>query len=166
MNYHVRRSSHKFSAKSITKTSAKQRKSQLAKMANQAARETVNDETKMNGGEEFPSGNNELCPSLTKTSDDPIEQQAGSSASASEKKCANCHKAESDPEKPLKPCSKCQSVNYCSRDCQKLGWKQHKKTCATAAQIYAQTANLKMAAPSVPKKDGHRGGLQKWQFDT
>jgi hypothetical protein len=33
-------------------------------MADQAAHETVNDETKMNGGEEFAAGNFELCSSL------------------------------------------------------------------------------------------------------
>ena len=96
------------------------------------------------------------------------QAEAESSALASTKKCAHCNTPESDPEKkPLKPCPKCQAVRYCSRDCQKSGWKQHKKTCASAAQIYAQTADLKPAsAPRVPKKDAHRGGLQKWQFDT
>lgn len=83
------------------------------------------------------------------------------------KKCASCNTLATDPEKALKPCAKCQSVHYCSRDCQKKDWKLHKKMCATAAQIYAQNANLKPAsAPRVPKKKGHRGGLQKWQFDT
>jgi sulfatase maturation enzyme AslB (radical SAM superfamily) len=92
---------------------------------------------------------------------------AGPSTSASTKKCASCSKVESDPEKPLKPCSKCQSVLYCSRDCQKADFKKHKKTCALSAQIYAQTADLKPTPPPrAPKKDAHRGGLQKWQFDT
>jgi hypothetical protein len=103
-------------------------------------------------------------------SNDSTEHQAEaeSSALASTKKCAHCSTPEYDPEKkPFKPCPKCQTVRYCSRDCQKSGWKQHKKTCASAAQIYAQTADLKPAsAPRVPKKDAHRGGLQKWQFDT
>jgi len=91
----------------------------------------------------------------------------GSSSDPSPRKCAHCSKAESDPEvRPLKPCPKCHTTLYCSRDCQKAAFKQHKKTCALDAQEYAKTANLKMAAPSAPKKDGHRGGLQKWQFDT
>ncbi|KAE8440743.1 hypothetical protein EG329_006622 [Mollisiaceae sp. DMI_Dod_QoI] len=95
------------------------------------------------------------------------QTEASSSSTILTKKCANCGTSETDPEKPLKPCSKCQTVRYCSRDCQKKDWKVHKKTCASDAQIYAQTADLKPAsAPRVPKKESHRGGLQKWQFDT
>jgi hypothetical protein len=92
--------------------------------------------------------------------------EASSSTSQPTNKCASCNALEADPEKPLKPCAKCQTVRYCSRDCQKKDFKVHKKICAAAAQIYAQNANLKPAAPRVPKKEGHRGGLQKWQFDT
>lgn len=95
------------------------------------------------------------------------QNQNPSSANTPVTICASCKTPESDPSKPLKPCTKCQSVSYCSRDCQKNDWKVHKKTCAKAAQIYAQTADLKPAPPPrVPKKEGHRGGLQKWQFDT
>ncbi|CAL3969907.1 unnamed protein product [Diplocarpon coronariae] len=79
--------------------------------------------------------------------------------------CTACSKRSSE-DKPLKPCTKCQSVKYCSRDCQKADFKKHKKECAKAAQIYAQNADIKMAAPSRAPKDGFRGGLQKWQFDT
>lgn len=82
------------------------------------------------------------------------------------KQCTNCKKSESDPEQPLKPCNKCHSVQYCDRDCQKADFKQHKKECAKEAQIYARNANVNMATSSRPPKDGHRGGLQKWQFDT
>jgi hypothetical protein len=83
--------------------------------------------------------------------------------------CAACSKPETEPEKPLrllKPCSKCQSVSYCSRECQKADFKKHKKVCAAAAQEWAKNTDLKIASgPRVPK-EGHRGGLQKWQFDT
>ncbi|KAH8767719.1 hypothetical protein BGZ57DRAFT_923204 [Hyaloscypha finlandica] len=100
------------------------------------------------------------------TSGPESQTEASSSSSAPISKCASCSALETDPEKPLKPCAKCQTVRYCSRDCQKKDWKLHKKICASAAQIYAQNANLKPAAPRAPKKEGHRGGLQKWQFDT
>lgn len=33
-------------------------------------------------------------------------------------------------EKPEKKCSKCKAVQYCDRECQRLHWFMHKKTCA------------------------------------
>lgn len=33
-------------------------------------------------------------------------------------------------EKPAKKCSKCKSVQYCDRECQRLHWFMHKKSCA------------------------------------
>lgn len=32
-------------------------------------------------------------------------------------------------EKPEKKCSKCKAVQYCDRECQRLHWFAHKKTC-------------------------------------
>ena len=66
----------------------------------------------------------------------------------------------------LRPCIVCKSVLYCSRDCKKAHAKQHKKVCARLAQEYAKTADIKMAPRAPPKAETHRGGLQKWQFDT
>lgn len=81
--------------------------------------------------------------------------------------CSTCNATSPDPEtKPLKPCSKCKSVSYCSKECQKTDFKKHKKDCAGLAQVYAQTADLKPAPRPKAPKDGFRGGLQKWQFDT
>jgi len=83
--------------------------------------------------------------------------------------CAKCSKPESssDSDNPsLKPCISCKSVLYCSRDCKKADTKTHKKVCASLAQEYMKTADVKMASKSAPSKEGHRGGLQKWQFDT
>ncbi|XRB20533.1 hypothetical protein RI054_24g103820 [Pseudoscourfieldia marina] len=56
--------------------------------------------------------------------------------------CANCGKG---PHYDMKRCSKCQSVSYCSRECQLAHWKgkgpgssgkgvAHKKECASLAQ--------------------------------
>jgi len=40
--------------------------------------------------------------------------------------CAYCGK----PGRALKRCSVCKQVWYCGAECQKAGWKKHKKTCA------------------------------------
>ncbi|CAK4034945.1 HIT MYND zinc finger [Lecanosticta acicola] len=86
------------------------------------------------------------------------------------KSCAHCNKQEESPDPEanpgLKPCIMCKSVLYCSRDCKKADTKKHKKVCASLAQEYARTHEVKMASRAPPKADTHRGGLQKWQFDT
>ncbi len=38
--------------------------------------------------------------------------------------CASCHK-----QGPKKLCSRCESVRYCSRECQKAHWPEHKPNC-------------------------------------
>jgi len=110
--------------------------------------------------------NVKLSRDLTHSTENLSSPSGSNSETTPTKKCDNCSKHESDPEKPLKACSKCQSAHYCSRECQKADFKKHKKVCAEKAQIYAMGADLKMSAPRAPKKEGHRGGLQKWQFDT
>lgn len=39
--------------------------------------------------------------------------------------CSTCGE-----EGPDKKCSKCKQVQYCDRECQRLHWFMHKKTCA------------------------------------
>ena len=58
-------------------------------------------------------------------------------------KCGSCDKTEADVGHPLKLCAKCRSAQYCSRECQKDDWKQHKKVCA----INAAAASLQEAIP-------------------
>jgi hypothetical protein len=93
---------------------------------------------------------------------------ASSPSQPTTKTCAHCSAPEpaAEAEKPLKDCIKCHSVSYCGRDCQKADMKKHKKVCAAAAQIYAQTANVRPVTSRAPPRDAFRGGLQKWQFDT
>jgi hypothetical protein len=57
-------------------------------------------------------------------------------------------------------------VYYCSRECTKAHYKIHKKECAKLAQEYSKTAVFKPAVRSSAPKEGFKGGLQKWQFDT
>jgi splicing suppressor protein 51 len=52
--------------------------------------------------------------------------------------CAACNKTADDSGIKLKRCAKCQTTEYCSRDCQKNDWKAHKKICASnASAIFA-----------------------------
>jgi len=45
------------------------------------------------------------------------------------RRCAGCNAEEEGSDKKFKPCAKCRTVLYCSKDCQKKNWKQHKKVC-------------------------------------
>ena len=42
--------------------------------------------------------------------------------------CLKCGKEE-EPGAKFKKCGKCEDVCYCSRECQKAHWKEHKKEC-------------------------------------
>ena len=119
------------------------------KMATSNPRETPLNETRSNETVDLPEGLTD--PSATNGS-------SSSSPDTALPQCTQCKKPEVDLEKPFKPCSKCQTEKYCSRDCQKLAWKLHKKVCGEKAQAYAASANLKMDAPRVVKKEGFRGG--------
>lgn len=52
-------------------------------------------------------------------------------AESKEKCCQVCGKTGAGPngDKPLKKCSKCQQVFYCSVECQKKDWPTHKLVC-------------------------------------
>lgn len=49
--------------------------------------------------------------------------------------CSTC-----GDEKPDKKCSKCRQVQYCDRECQRLGWPVHKKECARLSSTPAPVA--------------------------
>merc|ERR1712166_1503146 len=50
-------------------------------------------------------------------------------------------------------CSRCQSVSYCSRKCQKKSWKLHKKICVPAAASVSQTVSTIQDAIQQQRKD-------------
>ncbi|KAL8776646.1 MAG: hypothetical protein Q9194_003025 [Teloschistes cf. exilis] len=51
-----------------------------------------------------------------------------------EPSCDNCGKI----SKELKPCGGCGKVRYCGKDCQKAGWKEHKRVCGKRkVDVYA-----------------------------
>jgi hypothetical protein len=51
--------------------------------------------------------------------------------------CAICQKSGSGPnaDQPLKACSRCHSVSYCSVECQRQDWKTHKPLCLDADTV-------------------------------
>jgi hypothetical protein len=42
--------------------------------------------------------------------------------------CTACGKVVFDP-KALKKCARCRVARYCNHECQKINWKEHRKTC-------------------------------------
>lgn len=63
-----------------------------------------------------------------------------STASNTPEQCASCAKT-AGPGVNLKRCAKCLTTQYCSRDCQKADWKQHKKSCAQNASTRDTTGS-------------------------
>lgn len=51
--------------------------------------------------------------------------------------CTVCKKPQSELPNALKSCAKCQTQQYCSRECQKADWSRHKKECASEASTQA-----------------------------
>ncbi|KAJ7234539.1 hypothetical protein C8J57DRAFT_1380169 [Mycena rebaudengoi] len=46
--------------------------------------------------------------------------------------CCGCGQREGDLGQPLRYCSKCQIASYCSKECQKSDWPEHKPICGAA----------------------------------
>mmetsp|Transcript_2239 Transcript_2239/g.3017 ORF Transcript_2239/g.3017 Transcript_2239/m.3017 type:complete len:952 (-) Transcript_2239:232-3087(-) len=89
-----------------------------------------------------------------------------------EPSCDVCGKTSADTGKPLMKCTKCQKigvlVRYCSRDCQKAAWKEHKKVCGkekTAPTVAApkpaqvDISRAKELAKSAPEDESKRQQL-------
>jgi hypothetical protein len=46
-----------------------------------------------------------------------------------QKKCFKCGAATTKTGTPLLKCNACKTARYCSSDCQKLDWRQHRPIC-------------------------------------
>ena len=63
-------------------------------------------------------------------------RRCGQRAGICDINCLNCGRKEESGEK-FKKCGKCEDVCYCSRECQKARWKEHKKTCKPQGMVAA-----------------------------
>lgn len=59
--------------------------------------------------------------------------------------CSTCGE-----EKPDKKCSKCKEVQYCDRECQRLHWFMHKKTCARPISSTTTASGVGVAGNVTP----------------
>lgn len=82
--------------------------------------------------------------------------------------CANCAKTGSDLGVTLKRCSRCGITCYCSRECQKADWKEHKKGCASKETSTSST-DAGGQPPNRPSasidKPFHRLDSRTWLHD-
>ncbi|KAF4981826.1 hypothetical protein FZEAL_2453 [Fusarium zealandicum] len=60
---------------------------------------------------------------------DPAQLPNMSAATSSVDRCRSCGKPEGPKGVTLKKCSRCQEVKYCSAECQKKDWKNHRMEC-------------------------------------
>lgn len=59
--------------------------------------------------------------------------------------CKTCQKTE--PDVSLKRCAKCSSESYCSRECQKADWKNHKKVCGKQGSSASASTSTRGSPP-------------------
>lgn len=54
---------------------------------------------------------------------------------------------------PLRRCSRCRSVGYCSEDCQKAHWSEHKLACTPSFRQEANSRSMEVLASIKTKAD-------------
>ena len=56
--------------------------------------------------------------------------------------CSVCDKKQEDASEPLKHCAKCKITLYCSRECQKADWQNHRTHCGKALMQHLSQKDL------------------------
>ena len=76
----------------------------------------------------------------------PVPKEAEKAAAVVKEVCAHCGKEEEVGGAPLKACARCKVQKYCSKECQKADWKQHKKSCvAPEAEAEAEIIEVDLS---------------------
>jgi hypothetical protein len=65
-------------------------------------------------------------------------------------KCAKCSKDKSDSGQGLKRCGRCKLAHYCSRECQKADWKNHKTLCGSTGDSPSPPSTLSPSTSTTP----------------
>ena len=66
--------------------------------------------------------------------------------------CGCCNK-KNKPEETFRKCSQCKTVRYCSTECQRKSWKQHKSVCKNSKVTHPPTQPINNEPP-IPKIPG------------
>lgn len=78
----------------------------------------------------------------------------GESIAKTLRMCGGCRKTDMELQKPLQKCTNCKRAFYCSKQCQQLDWKNHKKCCKLSKEEQWQNAfNLDPVGPNKGKSE-------------
>ena len=89
-----------------------------------------------------------------------LQQQPGKAHSAAPSfgTCSNCGKSDRDGKTLLRWCTKCNSVRYCSKECQRADWTKEKGGHKQMCKALCRSKNPKPPKKKHGKKKKGRGG--------